>query len=331
MVALNEGPNNGIVTKSDNFADSDPSSTRQEPLVPSQKDIMKKRKKKRVRGQKAKSRVVLATGEEPRERNLRKGKVREFDILRKGDEQAIPWKTRQFMKRLARFQERTLGNNGCEFNEKEYKSAGTEGKKESVKMPTRTGDGMGQRLQNEAKVGYDTLEEGKKCEKDKCRKKAENGRDVATMEIALPREKKFNGMQPGESFAQFSARLRKESKQMVLEVAKKSNHQREKKRAYYEKRKEAAIRRKRRRHRNLENDDVEDVGGDEDEQETIAHLPSYWQEIIRNNGKPISAKQRKRMNRAAQDDMDVVAFGEQADRPPKLSVQPVRRGRLEKQ
>lgn len=330
MVARNEGADNGnTITNSDHS--KEPGDSRQTPLGPSKKEELKKRIKKRARGQKAKNRVVVAIGEGPSERKLRKGKVREFNILRKGDvEQAVPRKTRQFIARLAKLRDET-SKSGRESRETESKLADTEKKKRDTEKRARVGKGGGLRLENEVRTGNNTMKENKMFEKNKWGKEAESRNDAAVRELAPSKERKFDGMQPGESFAQFSARLRKESKQMVLDLAKKSNHQREKKRAYYEKRKEAAVRRKGRKRGALGDSDVEDKGDDGDKYEETAHLPSYWQEIIRNNGRPISAKQRKRMNRAAQGNVDEVVFGEQADRPPKLSVRPVRRGRQDKQ
>lgn len=139
---------------------------------------------------------------------------------------------------------------------------------------------------------------------------------------------KFEGMREGEGLHEFARRLKKESLKVRVQIAKKDNHQREKKRKFYEKKKEAAKKRKLRKNRGAGFMDDDDEQADRDDlYQEISHLPGYWQEIVRNGGRPITEKQRKTMRRAEREEDDTVGFGEQAERPPKLSVLPVRRGR----
>lgn len=296
----------------------EPGNTKGAHSMPSDRSAVNK-KKKRVRNEKTKKRLVFATGEEPRERKTRKGKVREFDLLQKGgEEQTIPRKTQEFMSRLASFRGDPSNSNGQRAKGKEAKIIDNGGGKTAMEKRELSSrereESLGNELNNKNERGRKTLKAS----------------ETAIKKKSAEKDRRFDGLHPGESLAHFSARLRKESRQMALEVARKDNHQREKKRLYYEKRKQAAIRRKRRKRGDVSDSDVEDLG-DDDGYEAIAHLPGYWQELVRNNGKPISAKKRKRMNRAAQDEIDKVAFGEQVDRPPKLLEPPVRRGRREEQ
>lgn len=264
-----------------------------------------KKRKKRQRGQKAKILVVRPIGEGPRDRPIGKGKVRQLDILRGDpDSTKLPRKTREFLSMMRKFNGDTPKGSAAApkpasangESHRELSSAAGQGPAES-KTDVREGE-----KDEEEKSGLSDAKKGKK--------------------------RKFEGMQPGENFAQFSARLRKESRQMIIKTARSSNHQREKKRAYYEKRKERALRQKRRRQGDFSDSDVEEGGDDHwDEKNSIAHLPSYWQEILHNNGRPISEKRKKRLQRQEDQAVDHVQFGEQAERPPEFSSLPVRRGR----
>lgn len=261
-----------------------------------------KKKKKRERGQKAKTRVVVATGEGPRERTLRKGKVRELDILQRDhQDEKLSRKTKELLAKLQKFGggEAKSGNGGS------------------------SGNGGMVRTESELDVTKSSRHEiGRNGSTFDEKRGADSYNRTKVGEDEPSKKRRFDGMQPGENYAQFSARLRTESKKMILQTAQKSNHQREKKRAYYEKRRERMERRKRRRRGDRSDSDVEDGN---DEQECNAHLPSYWQEILRNNGRPVSAKRRKRWVQAERKEANEVGFGVQAERPPELSVIPVRR------
>lgn len=263
-----------------------------------------KKRKKRQRGQKAKFRVVPGVGEGPRERQIAKGKVRQLDILRGDPSDAkLPRKTREFLSLMRKF-------NGDKPPRDTVMAKPTES---SAKGAPKS-DSNSSCTQETAKMKED--ESGKV-----------NDQHTSSDSKQTGKKGRFEGMQPGENFAQFSARLRKESRQMMIKTARSGNHQREKKRAYYEKRKERALRRKRRKRGELSDSDVEEgADHDWDESNSIAHLPSYWQEIVHNNGRPISAKQKKRLQRREKA-MDKVEFGERVERPPEFSALPVRRGR----
>lgn len=288
-----------------------------------------KKRKKRQRGQKAKMRAVTAIGEESRDRQLGKGKVRQLDILRGNPNSAkLPRKTRELLSRMNKFKEETEnevnGRNevtgGGSQNKRTADGSKGFGNSESVEHTRKHARPIAAKA-----PGGDTEASG-----DRKGQLQDDSKEMkATEELKQSSKKrKFDGMQPGENFAQFSARLRKESKQMILDTARKGNHQREKKRAYYEKRKERAMRKRKRNRGDFGDSDVEDNGTDDwDESRSTAHLPSYWQEILHNNGRPISAKQRKRLQRAEDQAADDIAFGEQAERPPEFSAFPVRRGR----
>lgn len=267
-----------------------------------------KKRKKRERGQKPKQREVIAPGDAPRERKLRKGKVRELDILRRNyEDERLPRKMRNVFSRLRKFGDPTSTASKHEPVRKRgpergavAKGTGEGSREKGTPMPEAV-------AQSDAKLPHSAVGSGRKP----------HGSSKAST------QRRFSSMQPGESFADFSSRLRRESKQMILATAKKTNHQREKKRAYHAKRKERAERKQRRKRGDRSDSDVED--GDGDGFQATSHFPTYWQEILQNNGRPISAKRRKRTHREEREE-DKVAFGEQAERPPQLSVVPVRRG-----
>eukprot|EP00177_Eucheuma_denticulatum_P002702 GFKZ01004855.1.p1 GENE.GFKZ01004855.1~~GFKZ01004855.1.p1 ORF type:complete len:334 (+),score=61.88 GFKZ01004855.1:159-1160(+) len=290
------------------------------------KPSQKKKRAKRVRGQKPKKRVVAPIGDEPKQRTNRKGKVRDMDIFRKGDRQnSMSRNQREFVARMAKYRGTNSGPGGK--TQTKHGNGGERGHG-SILEP----NGHGEPSKRHCGINGAEALNAESSRKGKVTGVG-NGQDVPEGAVAVgdsrkpSGQKKFDGMQPGESFAQFSGRLRKESKQMILDIAKKSNHQREKKRAYYERRKEAAIRRKKRKRGTWEESDSGEDDPNEEAYQEIAHLPGYWQEIVRNNGKPISNKQRKRRERKMGEELDEIAFGEQVERPPDISVLPVRRGR----
>lgn len=293
---------------------------------PSNKASHKKKRAKRIRGQKPKNRVVAAIGDEPRERTNRKGKVRELDIFRKGDrEEAMSRNQREFVTRLAKYRGTTSAPNSKTETKSGYGSK--RGNISKLEPSTRLKSTEKQKkIHGVGELDADSSRNGKMTGVGKGQE-VRGGAAVVADSRKPSEQKKFGGMQPGESFAQFSGRLKRESRQMILDIARKDNHQREKKRAYYERRKEAAIRRKKRKRGTLEDGDSGDEDPDGEAYQEIAHLPGYWQEIVKNNGRPISKKQRRRRERNMKEEKDEIAFREQVEQPPDISVLPVRRGR----
>lgn len=300
------------------------SSTKDDGSSQNQSQRPRKKKKKRIRGGKQKQFQVLQTGEDPTERKMSNGQVRKLDLLRKNkDHEAIPRKAREFMERMARM------------------NAASDGKKPVGRAPTLNPPnkkavskpgfpGSGEHGTSEEKSLVNPVERTSADSQ-------KNGSDVPSAfegsivqrEVNPNKPKqKFDGMQPGESFSQFSTRLRKESKQMINDMAKKGSHQREKRKAYHEKRKERLARKKRRRRGEYiaeEEDELEHA--DDENENSICHLPMYWQDIVNNNGRPISEKKRRRLDRLEREETDRIAFGEQAERPPEFKAVPKQRSR----
>lgn len=261
-----------------------------------------KKKKKRVRGQKIKVRHVTHTGDLPDEKRLKGGHSRKLDVLRNNDEDTIPRKTRDMMASISR-----LSGNPPELQTLPKRDRPTS------KTP------LSSEYQKDIKPKTPALPSKKEGEN------AKNAVDEKSAPAKTP--KLFDGMLPGENFVQFSARIKKQSRKMVLQAAKKASHQHEKKKAYYEKRKLGAERRKRKRRGELNESDLEEEvqkAWDDDDMD-LNQLPSYWQDIVRNNGRPISEKKRRRLDRLDKQ-REQFAFGERVERPPEISVVPNRRG-----
>ncbi|PXF49091.1 hypothetical protein BWQ96_01229 [Gracilariopsis chorda] len=132
-------------------------------------------------------------------------------------------------------------------------------------------------------------------------------------------------IKPGETRQQFMDRVGEHNRKQLLQIAREDNRQRLKKRAYYERRLERMERKKKRRRGELSDSDVEH---DSAEHVSTAHgvslsqLPMYWQDIVRNNGRPVSKKKRNRDLKRSE-----VKFGDQAERPPKLEKVAIRHGK----
>lgn len=249
---------------------------------------------------------VVHAGEGPKQKNLGNGKVRNYDICpSQKDEQYVSRRTRDFMSQMAKM--KAKGNENDANRDKDIFSL--EQNEVQTKRP-RNGNTFKQ--SDQGNNANNLKKQGKLVKADKD-----------------PKSKKddpFSGMKPGESLASFKARLRSESKQLMMDVAKKHSRKQEKRKAYYEKRKQKLKRRKtdafddESDEENAEDDDYEE------EQENISRFPAYWQEILRNNGRPISKKRKARMRRQEEEE-DKVRFGEQAERPPQFDSLPVARGR----
>ncbi|KAI0565652.1 hypothetical protein FGB62_16g145 [Gracilaria domingensis] len=141
----------------------------------------------------------------------------------------------------------------------------------------------------------------------------------AARSVKQTKEKRYGDLiiKPGETQQQFMNRVKQDTRKQVLAIARRDNKQRIKKRAYYERREQRMLRRKKRRNGELSDSDVEQIT---DTQGTttapgvnLSQLPLYWQDIVRNNGRPVSKKKKSR-----QEQQDIVKFGEQVQRPPKL-------------
>lgn len=273
--------------------------------------VPRRRRKKRLRGEKPKTRKVVQAGEQPSERRLQNGGFQRFDMVPRHTD-ALPRRARELMKTIEQVR---AGN----------KRSGKDSI-ESVEMEVGKGlkavvqDGKGK---TKVKGVAHMTKEGKKDPKidgiaNAKSKGSEKGLNGG----------KFSAMQPGESFAQFSARLRKESKEMMVQLGRKGNHQREKKKAFHERRRARMEKKKKRRRGELGSDEEEMQEGNEEE-ESISHLPMYWQEIVKNNGKPLSCRKRKRLDRLEREreTKDEVSFGVQVERPPDFEAVPVRRSK----
>lgn len=267
--------------------------------------------KKRVRGFKAKARRLVPIGEAPDEKRLKSGKVRKFNLLRPDSEDAIPRRTQELFERS--------GNQVS--NQSSTPTSFANSSNVSAKQPTRSAHNSS-RPGLSSDAGANTSTRGKE-------------RNVSTKHGAV------KGIQPGESMNDFSHRLRTERRKLVLDTVRKTTHQWEKKKAHYEKRRKRLETRKKRRRgqvvEDFDNEKMDDNDGDDTDDEArqnLSRLPMYWQEIVRNNGRPVSEKKRRRLLRlemqelrqhGGEDAADDVKFGEQVERPPELSVVPKQR------
>lgn len=312
----------------------------------------KKKRKKRIRGEKPKNRAVVQTGDGPTERKLKHGKVRHLNILRKDPDDRLPRKTREMLASIAalkpearnRRKEEAIQRN-AEMIRKEKEAARGKAKgADDGKNGQNEGGGTdepakakGNKKLRVAGAGGDEPVQTKGDEKvrfagaggDVAEKRPVAETKLAERKAAnkMPLKPKFDGMQPGENFHQFSARLRRESRQMVMDTVKMNNHQRVKKRAYYEKRRLRAERRKRRRGGDRSDSDVEYEADDGDDYAQVSNLPGYWLEHLSTNGGPSRKRARKDATHDKDSVVDHVTFGEQVERPPQFSALPVRRGK----
>ena len=279
-------------------------SSKKQPAGKPKPSIQKKKPKRKNHRKGFRILHVVHTGEVPKQKNLGNGKVRHFDICpSQKDEQHISRKTKDFMAQMAQMKAK---ENDLQRNED---SSNLEQNAAQTKRP-RNGSNPNQ--SDQGSTANNSKKQGKLVKADK-----------------NPKPKKddpFSGMKPGESIGGFKARLRSESKKLMMDAAKKHSRQREKRKAYHEKRKQKLKRRKMDSLDEESNEEqVEDDEYDE-EQENINRFPAYWQEILRNNGRPISKKRKARMRRQEEEE-DKVKFGEQAERPPQFDSLPVARGR----
>lgn len=292
-----------------------------------------KKRKKRVRGQKIKDVRVTGVGELPDVKRLKGGKVRKLNVLGNLDEDVLPRKTRDILQRMA-FINKTPSPflEGCPGN--------TNG---NCKVENASNT-LSQRIGacNSADKSHfsdrDDRNGGKKNEKNSSALVRDSRMSTANESV---------GQRPGESVAHLSARLREERRQLVIDAVRKTSHQHEKKKEHYRKRQERLQRRKRQRrgcvddssdedvaNGNMESNEVLQPGDDrmEEEMERLNELPMYWQEIVRNHGRPVSEKKRRRLERAeaknqSQTEEKKVQFGERVERPPKISVFPKERSK----
>lgn len=287
-----------------------------------------KKKQKRQRGsQKFRILNLVRTGETSQDKYLKGGRIRKLDVLRKTDEDALPRKTREMLSSMAKVRGDApmaidSTTHSKDSNPGDNKNLGHHNKQQSQQKKEsdgNSGDGAGQ---------TDVEIHSKKEKKESSR------------------ERSISGMQPGESYPQFAIRLQKERRQLQLETGRKFSHQRLKKKAHYEKRSLGKARRKRRRQGEISSSDEEETEKGEGEGEEgkkkvedewderegeLSRLPMYWQEIVKNQGRPISEKKRRRMDRmekAAEKKLqERVKFGEQAERPPTFTALPRKRGK----
>lgn len=293
----------------------------------------KKGKKIRVHGKKVRYLTVTQTGDLPSEKRLKHGRVRKFDVLGKIDEDVLPRKTREMFRRMGTLKEGpgNLRNQNMQKN-----------KVVPEKAPSPAlGDGTDRQNSSIPSTGHLSVEDEPTNHQSGFTQEASLSIQNSTVGPQTDAKEsggkpvKLAGIQPGESINQFTARLRKERRQMMVDTVRKNSHQHEKKKAHYEKRQKRLERRKRKRKGQICDSDNDDNSGanqeydadDWNEEEArLNQLPMYWQEIVRNNGNPVSEKKRKRMDRAEQQRAaDSVAFGEQVERPPQITVTPKRR------
>lgn len=266
--------------------------------------IRKRAKKpnKRQREARGKFLSVAGAGEAPKDLVLKNGRVLQFDLLRgKADNESIPRRQREFMARMNLSKSDGIGN--------------APGEKEKE---------LGKRAHNDDRI----TKESRQTTPSGPARKPETGNTADAAPKKARKSDPMDGIKPGESIPQYSARLKEESRRMMIAIGRKGNHQREKKKAYYEKRRQRLEEKKKRRRGDLSESDVEEDEDDTGRQE-ISKFPMYWQEILRNNGRPVSVKRQKRISRKERrgEEQDNVRFGEQVERPPQLSVLPVRRGK----
>lgn len=275
-----------------------------------------KKGKKRVRGFKNKFRQVVPIGEQPDTKRLRNGRFRKLDILRPDSDDALPRKTKQLLASMGKpWPKAALPEPSASTSKDGTVKEGVEPKHNGKNLSPHT-------KSNDAHTGI----------------QSQGTIEKSSMGRRLPKEKNVaQGIQDGETLGELSHRVRKETRKLYLESVRKNSHQWEKKKAHYEKRrKRLELRKKRRRGQaldegsddgNAEQDDDDDADGDTSQ--NISALPMYWQEIVRNNGRPVSEKKRRRLHRmemqqlkqdSLSDDVDEVKFGEQAERPPELTT-----------
>lgn len=259
--------------------------------------------KKRVRGFKPKARQLVPIGEAPDEKRLKGGRVRKFNLLPRDSEDAVPRKTQRLFERV-----------GNQVSNQSLTSAPVGPSHEA----TLKNEGSADNMSNH-------------------NSRSSAGANTRTPKTVSKKHEEVKGLQPGESIKQLSHRLRTERRKLVYDEVRKTTHQWEKKKAHYEKRrKRLEVRKKRRRGQVVEEDSDGDGGNDTDEEtrQNLSRLPMYWQEIVRNNGRPVSEKKRRRLHRlemqelrerGEEGDVDNVKFGEQAERPPDLGVVPKQR------
>lgn len=287
-----------------------------------------KKRKKRVRGQKPKTLTVISAGDLPPNRRLKHGKVRHLDVLRKHDDSALPRSTREMLSMMAHLQGETLKSTSTDMNKSEKK---VEQSSSNISINDKNNVNNKKSLSKK----NDPVEKRKSLS---------------------ARQRMTEGMREGESFPEFSARLRAETRQMLVKTRRQGTRKAEKRRAYYARRDERA-RQRRRRRQGIESSEESDAGEDgpddgemdggennekkrgrrngdvnveeelDEHEQRLSALPMYWQEIVRNGGRPLSERKRRRMARMEQADEDRVRFGEQVDRPPQFESIPVRRGR----
>lgn len=314
-----------------------------------------KKKKKRGRGVQKKFRVinVVQTGETPRDKYLGGGKVRKLDVLKKTKEDALPRKTRDLLRRMAVVNGEKPGNkkpaskdssNGKTAQPKEATGDESNGKTvtatdEANSVPEKKGKADGE------PIGWLDTTTGAITDEKGGNKSGPGGQRVKEKSS----DRAFKGMQAGESYSDFMTRLNTERKQLSLDTARMHSHQRAKKKAHYEKRALGRERRKRRNRGELSSDEEGDDEANgiekgsekasqsrknsewDEQEEKLSQLPMYWQEIVQNNGRPISQKRRKRMERmerAADEKQRAQAakFGDQVEAPPMLTSVPKKRG-----
>lgn len=267
---------------------------------------LKQQRTKRNRTAKVTAKRVIATGEQPSDRVTKNGKLRHLDLAAKGQgDHHIPRKTREFMARMNKWKSRSGGSAPLE---------GQEGQTSITNVAVPSLDVSQSKTKRDSRNHF-SHQNG-----------SGDGAEQSTTDPAS--EKREKGRKPGESVADCTARLKNESKQMAIDLARAGNHQREKRKAYHKKRRERLQRRKRRRRGEYSDSEVEDDDNYDDENaQRISHLPGYWQEIVRNNGRPLSAKKRRRLDRLETEAAAKRKFGDQVERPPDLTVLPVRRSK----
>lgn len=324
-----------------------------------------KKKKKRMRGpQKFRILHLQKPGEEPLDKRLKGGRVRKMNMLgNRAKDDALPRKTRDMLARIARM------NGGDTIN---VNAVGQQQSNRRDEERRRKGEGPPPGRRPEDTRRTDAAAEKTTEKKGDHVDVAGVGSPVGPATSQTP-SARFEGMKPDESFVQFNQRINQERRQAALDAARKLNHQRQKKKAHYEKRAQRELRRKRRRRGELSEDEdgeEDDVGNDDENNDGkntgnnsskrnrnyqantvdddddidngLGALPTYWQDIVRNNGRPISEKKRKRMERLEkardvrlgqrrqdgpwEQRQEKVRFGEQVDRPPTLTVMPRKRG-----
>ena len=244
------------------------------------------KKKKRLRGGATRGRVlVVRKAGDPQPKAF--GRIVKTDLdVKNVDDDAVPRKARELFALMA-------------------KSKGDlEG------MAKWSGENKNVKEDADGEAGVPDVEAS---EKEKKKEKKIDGTNV-----------KFDGIQEGETYKQFTKRIEEEKRKAHLSVARAGNRQREKKRAFYEKRRERAMRRARHK-RGQFSDDEEDVKEEMDESVEAGHSGALAAVVDRFHDK-LADMRKSRKNRHKRDEetpwnvgVAEPKFGEQAEMPPSLA------------